>query len=116
MTANKKGLGENRTREAMREAVEEKGGLPLGLVRHALIHVALLLIYFLPGGLIWNREDVSIFGLPLSIFMWWILLPILIFINAALFVREFWAQDRQVTTEVRRVPPRPATEEAEGRR
>jgi hypothetical protein len=96
MTASE-GPGETEARGADREVVKEKGRLPAGLVQHALIHVVLLLIYFLPGGLIWNRDDVSIFGLPLSVFMWWIFLPVLIFINAALYVRRFWAQDRRVT-------------------
>jgi hypothetical protein len=69
---------------------------------HFTIHVVLVLLYFLPGGLIWNRIEPLIFGLPFGIFMWWILLPALVIINMALFVRGHWAQDKLVTSEVRR--------------
>ena len=69
---------------------------------HFAIHVVLILLYFLPGGLAWNRLDPSVAGLPFSVFMWWVLLPLLIIVNMILYVRGHWAQDKLVSSEVRR--------------
>lgn len=76
-------------------------GLGPRLVSHAVVHVVLVLAYFLPGGLGWNRIEPWVLGLPFSAFVEMLLLPALIVINIAVLVRGFWETDRSVTTAVR---------------
>jgi hypothetical protein len=82
------------------EMAQASGRLPAKLVRHVSIHVVLMFAYFLPGGLLWNRVDPEVLGLPFSVFVEAVLLPALIFLNAAAFVRSFWQEDKGVTEGV----------------
>lgn len=85
--------------------------MPRRLRVHLAIHVLLLLVYFVPGGLIWNRLEPSVFGVPFGVFMWWIALPTLMILNVVMYVRGFWAQDKLVPTGVRGDPATQGSEE-----
>lgn len=52
------------------------------------------------GGLLWNRVDPEVLGFPFSVFVVAVLLPALIFLNAAAYVRSFWREDMEVTEGV----------------
>ena len=69
--------------------------------RGILIHVVLVLVFFLPGGLIWNRMDPWILGLPFSVFMVAVLLPLLIFLNVVWIVARMWRQDLALMEQLR---------------
>jgi hypothetical protein len=78
------------------------GRIPQRLITRALVHVALTLAFLLPGGLVWNRLDPWILGLPFSVFVEALLLPLLIFANAVLCVVQFWQQDLALMEQLRR--------------
>ncbi|MEX0715190.1 MAG: hypothetical protein WD066_01315 [Planctomycetaceae bacterium] len=63
---------------------------------HVAIQIGLLLLYFLPGGLLWNRVEPLVFHLPFGVFATTLLLPALIVANMALYVIGHWADDKQV--------------------
>lgn len=57
------------------------------IVRHLIIGLILFLLWTWPGGLIWNRIEPRILGLPFSAFWVGILMPIAMLINAITYYR-----------------------------
>jgi hypothetical protein len=72
-----------------------------GLARVVWTHVVLVLAFFWPGGLLWNRVEPSVLGLPFSVFAEAILLPLLIFLNTAVYVARRWRRDAALMAELR---------------
>jgi len=68
--------------------------MPRRLIRHALIHVFLTLCFFLPGGLLWNRVDPHLMGLPFSVFVETFLLPFFIALNLLGLLWACWQDDQ----------------------
>lgn len=78
-------------------------GRPGGRLRlHLGIQIVLVLLYFLPGGLLWNRVEPLVLGLPFSVFVTAVALPVLFVLNMVFYVVGHWGEDGLVTTEVRR--------------
>ena len=75
------------------------------LLIHLGIQVVLILLYFLPGGLIWNRVEPVVFGLPFAVLVTALLLPLLFWLNMLLYVVGHWAEDRLVPSVVRGSEP-----------
>ena len=72
---------------------QANGGMIRVISGYVLVHLGLILLFFLPGGLIWNRLDPWILGWPFSAFATALLLPLLIFINVLALVRKCWRHD-----------------------
>ncbi len=68
--------------------------MPRRLIRHALIHVFLCLCFLLPGGLLWNRVEPHLAGLPFSVFVETLMLPFLIALNAVGCLWACWHHDQ----------------------
>ena len=68
--------------------------MPRRLIRHALIHVFLSLCFLLPGGLLWNRVDPHLAGLPFSVFIEALVIPFLIALNLAGLLWACWRHDQ----------------------
>ena len=82
---------------------------------HVGVHCVLVLLYFLPGGFVWNRVEPVLFGLPFGVLVTMVVLPVLIVANMVSYVAAHWRADRLVSSEVRRgVPVRRAERKAEG--
>ena len=75
--------------------------MPNRLIRHALIHVFLILCFFLPGGLLWNRVEPHLAGLPFSVFVETLLLPFLIALNLLALFWAFWRHDQSTMRQLR---------------
>lgn len=78
--------------------MSERGGARAGtrLLLHVTVHVILMLLYFLPGGLIWNRVEPLIVGVPFGVFVTALLLPALMVGNMLACVLGHWAEDAGV--------------------
>lgn len=76
------------------------------LRNHVAIHCLLMLLYFLPGGLLWNHVDPLVFGVPFGMIVTAAVLPLLIAVNMLVYVRSHWIDDGRVSAE----PKRDATE------
>ncbi len=70
--------------------------MPRRLIRHALIHIFLCLCFLLPGGLVWNRVEPHLAGLPFSVFVETLMLPFLIALNAFAFLWSCWDHDQSL--------------------
>jgi len=70
--------------------------MPRRLIRHALIHVFLSLCFFLPGGLLWNRLEPHVAGLPFSVFIEVLMLPFLIALNLLGLLWACWGHDQSL--------------------
>ncbi len=68
--------------------------MPRRLIRHALIHIFLTLCFFLPGGWLWNRVDPHLAGLPFSVFVETLLLPLFIALNFLVLLWACWQDDQ----------------------
>ena len=68
--------------------------MPGRIIRHALIHIFLCLCFLLPGGLLWNRVDPHVAGLPFSVFIETLILPFLIALNLAGLLWACWKHDQ----------------------
>ena len=68
--------------------------MPRRLIRHALIHLFLCLCFLLPGGLLWNRVDPHLAGLPFSVFVTTLMLPFLIALNLLALLWACWRHDQ----------------------
>ncbi len=75
--------------------------MPSRLIRHALIHVFLTLCFLLPGGLLWNRVEPHLAGLPFSVFVETLLLPFLIALNLVGLFWAFWRHDQSTMRQLR---------------
>ncbi|MEX0702492.1 MAG: hypothetical protein WD069_10400 [Planctomycetales bacterium] len=62
---------------------------------HLAVHCVLVLLYFLPGGLVWNRVAPLVFHLPFGVFVTAVFLPAAIVANMALYVIGHWAEDKR---------------------
>jgi hypothetical protein len=76
------------------------GGTTRHMARHALIQAVLILLLFLPGGLVWNRVDPWVLGWPFSTFVTAVLLPLLIFANVVAYVRGCWRADAALMAQL----------------
>ena len=72
-----------------------------GVARVAWVHVVLVLAFFWPGGLVWNRVEPWVLGLPFSVFAVTLLLPFLIFVNMAVYVARRWRRDATLMAQLR---------------
>ena len=70
--------------------------MPRRLIRHALIHVFLCLCFLLPGGLLWNRLEPHLAGLPFSVFVETLMFPFLIALNAFALLWSCWHHDQSL--------------------
>jgi hypothetical protein len=77
------------------------GGTTSHMARHALIQVVLILVLFLPGGLVWNRVEPWVLGWPFSTFVTAVVLPLLIFANVVAYVRGCWRADADLMAQLR---------------
>ncbi len=75
--------------------------MPSRLIRHALIHVFLILCFLFPGGLLWNRVEPHLAGLPFSVFVETLLLPFLIALNLLGLLWACWSHDQSTMRELR---------------
>ena len=76
------------------------GGTTRHMARHALVQAVLILLLFLPGGLVWNRVDPWVLGWPFSTFVTAVLLPLLIFANVVAYVRGCWRADAALMAQL----------------
>ncbi len=74
--------------------------MPRRLIRHALIHVFLCLCFLLPGGLLWNRVEPHLAGLPFSVFVETLMLPFLIALNAVGCLWACWHHDQSLMKQL----------------
>ncbi len=63
--------------------------MPRRLIRHALIHIFLCLCFLLPGGLLWNRVEPHLAGLPF-----------LIALNALACLLSCWQHDQSLMKQL----------------
>ncbi len=74
--------------------------MPRRLIRHALIHVFLCLCFLLPGGLLWNRVEPHLAGLPFSVFVETLMLPFLIALNLLCLLWACWHHDQSLMKQL----------------
>ena len=74
--------------------------MPRRLIRHALIHVFLCLCFLLPGGLLWNRVEPHLAGLPFSVFVETLMLPFLIALNLLGLLWACWHHDQSLMKQL----------------
>ena len=74
--------------------------MPRRLIRHALIHVFLSLCFLLPGGLLWNRVEPHVAGLPFSVFIEALMLPFLIALNLLGLLWACWRHDQSLMRQL----------------
>jgi hypothetical protein len=74
--------------------------MPRRLIRHALIHIFFCLCFLLPGGLLWNRVEPHLAGLPFSVFVTTLMLPFLIALNALACLLSCWHHDQSLMKQL----------------
>lgn len=74
--------------------------MPRRLIRHALIHIFLCLCFLLPGGLLWNRVEPHLAGLPFSVFVETLMVPFLIALNALALLWSCWHHDQSLMKQL----------------
>ncbi len=74
--------------------------MPRRLIRHALIHIFLCLCFLLPGGLLWNRVEPHLAGLPFSVFVETSMLPFLIALNVLACLLSCWQHDQSLMKQL----------------
>ena len=74
--------------------------MPRRLIRHALIHIFLCLCFLLPGGLLWNRVEPHLAGLPFSVFVETLMFPFLIALNALVYLLSCWHHDQSLMKQL----------------
>ncbi len=74
--------------------------MPRRLIRHALIHIFLCLCFLLPGGLLWNRVEPHLAGLPFSVFVATLMLPFLTALNALACLLSCWQHDQSLMKQL----------------
>ncbi len=74
--------------------------MPRRLIRHALIHIFLCLGFLLPGGLLWNRVEPHLAGLPFSVFVETLMFPFLIALNALACLLSCWHHDQSLMKQL----------------
>lgn len=72
------------------------------ILTHVIWMLVLYGIFVWPGAMLFNRIEPKILGIPLYVFMVWVVGPLLALANVVIYVRNFWPVDTAEMQKMRR--------------